>query len=368
MMETNQIERVIDYAEIDSILQEKTKVPLVILLCPNYEDRSQAIVNKISTLSESITCPISYSIVCFKNTKNNDLILEDLIESNINKVLSVINFSYDDICWLNYPDDFFFFFLADVINRYIDNSSVDDTPGDFLFDISTMPRSIIFHLCEHIQRIVKDNGIGKVYFAYAEPKTYSMVHYAQDIGLLKGMFCGGPLKLDPNREIHASIFPGRTGHEGKLFCDILDNYNRSISYTIYFPIHINEFNSSLDIMRANQTLLDRDAYNLVFYCSLQDVIKEVDDCFRNESIHIKKINMMDESGGRSHRKHTFLVANFGAKIFVPVAYFELKRIKEIDPDNIEIDICHMKGFQYTSLYSIGIGEMTCIELKKGSKQ
>lgn len=352
----------INYSTIQHILFENTKDPLVILLCPNYEERSIAIAQEINASSDLIVRPLQFLIISLKNKKNNDLILEDLKESNIRSVISLLHIDYENIHWLDYPNDFSPNAFKGLIVDSIRNDETD-MYRDLLLDISAMPRSIIFFLCDHIKELLNTEKIGKVDFAYAEPKSYSKIHYAQDIGILKGMFSGGSLKLRNDRTLHAFVFPSRTGHEGKLFCDTLDTFNRRIDYTIYFPIHAEEYDSSLEIMRANQSLLDREAYSCVFYCSLQDAIKELDDSFTKESIFIKNI-LKQNKDTNSNKKHTYLVAVFGSKIFLPVAYFGLQRLQSLAPKMVDIEICHIKGFQYTSVYSIGIGDITCFELRR----
>lgn len=362
MKTTENDNSVINYSSIERITLENTDTPLVIVLCPNYEDRSQAIAQSINCFAKNITRPIHYLMICLKNKKNNDLILEDLKESNIKKVSSILNIADENIEWLDYPNDFSSNALRTLLEYTLSESFFKEKPADVLFDISTMPRSIVFHLCEHIQTFIAQK-VGKIFFAYAQSKAYSKVHYAQDVGILKGMFSGKPLRFDNDQSIHAVIFPSRTGHEGKLLCDSLDNLNRSPSYNIYFPIHATEYNSSLEIMRANQSLLDREAYNNYFYCSLQDAIKELDDYFKNECFNLDSIKKQEETTPGSAMKQTYLVAPFGSKIFVPVAYFELLRLKNIAPQLVNIEICHVKGFQYTSVYSIGVGNITCFKLE-----
>lgn len=353
---------IIKYSSLSRVGLENTTTPLIIVFCPNYEDRSQAVANELAKIIQSAARPIHYLMICLKNKKNNDMILEDLKETNIAGILSLLAINEDNITWIDYPNNFSSNAMKSPVEEML-YKFCGAPPADVMFDISTMPRSIIFHLCEHIVSYVHEKIIGKIFFAYAQPEKYSRVHYAQDVGILKGMFSGRPLEFDNNQSIHAVIFPSRTGHEGKLLCDSLDNLNRSPSYNIYFPIHTIEFSSSLEIMRANQTLLDREAYNNCFYCSLQDAIKELDDYFRNESLYLTNLVKQNKAVQSEIMKQTYLVAPFGSKVFVPVAYFELLRLKKISPKLINIDICHVKGFQYTSVYSIGIGEISCFELE-----
>lgn len=354
---------VVKYSSIEKIAVEKTKIPLIVVLCPNYEDRSQAVTHNINCIVEKIIRPVRYLMLCLKNEKSNDMILEDLKETNIKKISLELNTTDENIEWLDYPDNFSTNALKSLLEETFIESFLMGNPADVLFDISAMPKSIIFQLCEHIKTFIVSKTVGKIFFAYAQPKAYSKVHYAQDVGILKGMFSGKPLCFDNNQAIHTVIFPSRTGHEGKLLCDSLDALNRSSSYNIYFPIYATEFDSSLEVMRANQSLLDRAVYNNCFYCSLQDAIKELDDYFKNELSNLRNLLKQELDSPGSVLQQTYLAAPFGAKIFVPVAYFELLRLKNIAPQLVNIDICQVKGFQYTSVYSIGIGKITCFELE-----
>lgn len=363
MMITEEKNAFISYSSIERAALVKTNVPLLIVLCPNYEDRSQAVSQSISHIINKVTRPVSYLMICLKNKKNNDMILEDLKETNINGISLTLNISDESIEWLDYPNNFTSNALRSSIERFLNDLYIDGKPVDALFDISTMPRSIIFHLCENITKFIAANIVGKIYFAYSQPQTYSKVHYAQDVGTLKGLFSGRMIEFNNKQSLHAVVFPSRTGHEGKLLCDSLDNLNRSSSFSIYFPIHATEFNSSLDIMRANQSLLDREAYNSYFYCTLQDAIKELNDYFNRESLNIQRLANQKIKTKEEVTKQTYLVAPFGAKIFMPIAYFGLLRLKDAAPQLVNIEICHVKGFQYTSVYSTGIGTITCFELE-----
>lgn len=133
---------------------------------------------------------------------------------------------------------------------------------------------------------------------------------------------------------------------------------------------------SLAIMQANQTLIDREAYLNYYYCTLDDAVKSIDEMFYKEFNRIKQISDMrkeqdDEGRNLPIMPQVYLVAPFGSKLFLPVAYFELLHLRSVDPEMISVDIVDVKGFQYTSAYSLG-GDggkdgmdnitMTCFEL------
>ena len=136
---------------------------------------------------------------------------------------------------------------------------------------------------------------------------------------------------------------------------------------------------SLDVMQANQSLIDRDAYLNYYYCTLDDAVKSIDELFHKEYIRIKQIvDMLKAQDDDDHTPpmipQVYLVAPFGSKIFLPVAYFELLKLRSVNPEMISVEIANVKGFQYTSTYSLG-GDggkngaesiaLTCIEINGG---
>ena len=362
-MDQNQV---VDYITVDTIL-EKGSAPLIVVLFPNYEDRTCAIAKKIQAgySTNNSRKNISFLVFCFKNKNNNNMLLEDLKEHNLELIKKCLGDIIIEEYWLEYPFNFSPNALKTPIRNILEEkcSLLNEKP-DILFDISTIPKSILFQLCENIKDYIRGQIVKDIYFAYCLPEKYSDVPYAQDIGLLKGLFSGKALSFSPGESIHTILFPSRTGHEGKLLCDSLDSISRNTNYSIYFPVHKDNFIASLDIMQANQSLIDRESYLNYFYCTLDDAIKSLDELFRKEYVKIKHIAELRKENSDSIVHQVYLVAPFGAKVFLPVAYFELLTLRSVDPDVIGIEIANVKGFQYTSSYSLGIGDITCFELNE----
>lgn len=364
-------DQVVGYINIDTILQKSES--LVVVLFPNYEDRTCGIINTIQSFVEKqeIKNKISFLMFCLKNKSNNNMLLEDLKERNIEFIKKQLDEAQISEFWLEYPSNFSSNALKMPIQGILENYSASEEKSDILFDISTIPKSILFHLCEDIKEFILGKIIGNIYFAYCLPKKYSEVPYAQDIGLLKGLFSGKALDFSPSQSIHTILFPSRMGHEGKLLCDSLDSISRNTSYSIYFPIHKDNFAASLDIMQANQSLIDRESYLNYFYSTLDDAVKSLDELFQKEFVKIKHIITLEKRGEPEKENdiplmpQVYLVAPFGAKVFLPVAYFELLNLRSVAPEIITVEIANVKGFQYTSSYSLGVGNITCFELNGG---
>lgn len=347
---------------IEDIVNRDTSNPLTIFLCPNYEERSIHLSSELATLLSKTKRTIYFEIICLRNHKNNDMLLEGLKNRYFKLLCSNLAIEQDEsVHWIQYPDNFSTNVVKSIfgerINSYIGKKM------DILIDVSTMPRTMIFAMCEAIYYFIDRNGdrINKIQFAYVTPEKYSKIHYAQDIGILNGFFSGRSLRSNQRKAVHSIIFPSRSGHEGKLLLDDLSQIPFEQRHMVFFPIDTKQYLYSLELMRANQTLFDQESYGHQYYCSINDAIIALDTYLNNEVNEI--IKTKEIANENEMVKQLYLVAPFGAKIFLPISYFELIAMQKRVPDLIEIDICHAKGFQYTSVYSLGIGTMNIFEME-----
>lgn len=351
---------IVEYAKIDSVVSSGK--PIIIVLFPNYEDRSTGLVTSLFKQNKlEIHAQIDFLLFCLKNRTNNNNLLEDLKDNNIDKIKKVLVTPNVHEFWLEYPSNFSPNSLKAIIQEMLESSRAKyGSSTDILLDISTTPKSVLFQLCECVYDFIQLGLVGKVFFSYCLPEEYSKVPYAQDIGLIKGLFSGEALHFSNEQAINAIVIPSRSGHEGKLLCDTLDSISKKTSYNVYFPIYTDDFIDSLHVLRANQTLIDRESYYNYFYCTLDDAIKTIDEMFYKEYIRMQQILKVQSASNEELETppltpQVYLVAPFGSKVFLPVAYFELLRLRSVDPELISIEIANVKGFQYTSSYSLGGG-------------
>lgn len=348
--------------KIEKILSDNSKEPLIVILCPNYEERSIYLSEKIKDLFDKIDRPVSYEVFCLRNRHNNNMLLEGLKNRYFNQLNDNLNISERECNhWIQYPNGFSPNELKSILKDKIE--LYEEGAVDFLVDVSTMPKSMIFSLCDALQDFIQEckGKINKIMFAYVTPEKYSSVSYAQDMGILNGFFSGRTLRSKRRESaVHAIVFPSRSGHEGKLLLDDLSLMPYEQHHTVFFPIDTKNFLHSLELMRANQTLLDGDEYSHQFYCSFGDAIIALHEYLEDE---VQEIEYKMQNGRID--KQLYLVAPFGAKIFLPISYFELQRIKHKKEISsvVEIEICHTKGFQYTSVYSLGISSISIFEME-----
>lgn len=344
--------------KIEQIIERIKEVPLLVLASPNYEERSCALVEELERKREKES-KVIYELVSFRNSKKNDMLLEGLKNKYCMRVCRALKRDVSTaIHWFSFPEDF----SAKGMNAYLRNIIEENTKNgriDILIDVSSIPRRIVFVICEVVWEIAHEGTarIRKVQFAYTSPKNYSEVRYAQDIGMLYGYFSGQPLNKDPHKTVNSIIFPSRSGHEGRLLCDNLNQICADQRQIVFFPIEKEDYLQSLSLMRANQTLLSHEDYFHQYYCSICDAAIGLNTYLTKQQEYF--IKMTTDNDGVDIGKQFYLIGAFGAKIFIAISYFELMKMKESLPNLIDIEMCYAKGFQYTSTYSRGIGK-TCI--------
>jgi len=292
--------------------------------------------------------PLNFLVVCLKNSTNNDMILKNLKQQYHDILCNDLEIDTQHDCWIDYPSGFNQKALATIIRTRIEAMGSIDS-FDLLIDVSNMPRFFIFSLCEVLSEAILHNyNINRIDFGYTSPEYYPSLHYAQDIGMLCGLFSGMPLLNSGKKMVKSIIFPSRSGHEGKLLLDELSQTTYEESHVIFFPINTLDYLSSLDLLRANQLLLERESFEKKYYCTLSDAVIELEAFLAEEE---KKMQREANS-----QRQSYLVAPFGPKVILPISYFLLKNMKD-NYRNMDIEICHARGFQYTTVYSIGVGEL-----------
>ena len=84
---------IVEYAKIDSVVSSGK--PIIIVLFPNYEDRSTGLVTSLFKQNKlEIHAQIDFLLFCLKNRTNNNNLLEDLKDNNIDKIKKIIHDNY----------------------------------------------------------------------------------------------------------------------------------------------------------------------------------------------------------------------------------------------------------------------------------
>ena len=276
-----------------------------------------------------------------------------------------LDISSEKIHWFSYPKDISVETIINFLRASIEKNRIS-IGLDIFIDVSTMPRGIIFSICEFLYSSIVRNSQNKckLFFSYVTPKQYSKVNYAQDIGVITSYFSGAVLKTEQKDNVNVVIFPGRSGHESKLLVDNLSQIYSEQRRIVFFPIDTEQYLQSLGIMRANQILLAHENNLHYYYCSVGDAAIGLHSYLKKQVDRLKVI----KKTYTDLKKQYYLIAPFGSKIFIAISYFELQTMKDRLPNYIDIEICHVKGFQYTSVYSIGVGTLSVLEWREDNEQ
>lgn len=345
--------------QLSDIICKNTSIPLLVIVSPNYEDRSLALVKSITKIRKN-QChrQISFMPICLKNYYFSDMLLDNYKKSNYEKLMKLLHLKSDLYPHLQYPEGNNYNLLKQLLIDKI-STLCNENGVDILIDISGLPRAIIFLFCCIINNIIPKYGIRNLSIAYTKPLKYSAVNYMQDIGILYGLFSGQTLHQLNFGDIHTIIFPSRTGQEAKLLLDDISQINCEQSHVIFFPIDGKNYLSSMDLMMANQRLFDQ--YKHRYYCSSFDALVDLHAYLYDEQQSLLALKGTTKRK-KSKRKSMYLIAPFNSKIYLPTAFFELEAMRQECADVIDIEICYTRSFQYTSQYSIGVGDTEIFNL------
>lgn len=345
--------------QLHDIICKRTNIPLLVIVSPNYEDRSLALVKSITKIKKA-NChrQIYFMPICLKNHYFSDMLLDNYKKRNYEELIKLLHLKSDLEPHLQYPEGNNYNLLKKLLTDKI-SALCNENGIDVLIDISGLPRAIIFLFCCIIYNLIQNYKIKNLSISYTKPLKYSAVKYIQDIGILYGLFSGQPLHKNNFCDIHTIIFPSRTGQEAKLLLDDISQINCEQSHVIFFPIDGKNYLSSMDIMMANQKLFDQ--YRHRYYCSDFDALVDLHAYLYDEQQSL--LALKDTTKFKKHKtKSMYLVAPFNSKIYLPAAFFELEAMRQECGDLIDIEICYSRSFQYTSQYSIGVGDTEIFNL------
>lgn len=350
----------VDFEELYDI-----NTPAYIIACPNYEERSIHFLKRLKELKNTRNKSDFYAeILYLQNDIDNSPLLDGLKYESFKKIQESSIFKEFSYNRITYPDNFSSTELRSIIKNDLEYCLKKEDKLNIIMDISSMPRNIILELCRILEDIdinhTKSEMINRIFYLYVSPKEYSRLSYSQDIGTPYGFLSGQPLYKNNCPFVYSVIFPGREGYEGKL---VLENLNSSCleqRSKAFFSIGADDYLDSLRMMRANQGLLNSQSCIEEYYCSLTDGIKTLSDRLNSELTELEK-------GRTTVGKRLYIVAPFNSKIMLPASYYLLTKMqRQARSFGIDIytDVCIMKGFQYTSVYSFEVGSVILYELNR----
>jgi len=329
--------------------------PTVLLAAPNYEERSVGFLEWFldACSSHSIDPSRVFTQLLWpQGTSTRVELLEQLKVTHFGRLKGQLE-RYPG--WrrnvIAYPNDFNNREVLNALSQLPE--CFPGEPHNLVVDISCMPKRVLFSVCEGIQRIVSSADAPQqtsVFFVYTSPKKYAALRYAQNVGQVTGLFSGCPIHQSRSEHVSAFVFPSLQGYEGKLLYDGVRAHVSS-SVTAFISVSGSDYHTSLATMRANQFLMEQRDVDVVYYFSLKDGLNKLERRIEDEA---------RRTTGLEEHSRMILVAPFGPKVFVVAAYFMLQNMQtDGTPDT---EIAHVGGFQYLSLYSLGVSDFSGFRL------
>jgi len=344
-----------DTIELENIIDLCKKRPTVLVATPNYEERSVGFLQWFLKECDPSTIDPTRIIIHLlwpKGTSARVDLLEQLKALHFEKITEPLKQYTVDRTVFSYPNDFNDREIIDHVLRTLEYFPGE--PYNLLIDISCMPRLVLVSVCHAIRQFFLSKETRQqisVYFVYASPGRYAALRYAQNVGGIKGYFSGRPIHDCRSDHLSAIVFPSLQGYEGKLLYDEVRT-RISSSVTAFVAVNCNDYLTSLATMRANQFLLEQRDVNISYYFSIKDGLDKLAYLLENEA---------SRAAERIAHSKLILVAPFGPKVFTIAACFMLWNLKD-NFEGIDTEIAHVSGFQYLSLYSLGLGNMSGYKL------
>jgi len=340
-------------SSLAQILDCSTKKPTVLIATPNYEERSVWFPQKYfeGCISQAIDPSSVFTQFLWPQGQVTRVeLLEQLKGIHFAKLAELRGrFSNEERTPVSYPDDFNPREVVGIVVRSSEAFSGEE--HNIVVDISCMPKRVLFSVCEGVESIIRSAEIADcptVFFVYTAPRRYGALRYAQNVGEVNGLFSGCSIRDAREEDVSAIILPGLQGYESKLLYDEIRS-RVSSSVAALIAVSSRDYQTSLAVMRANQFLMERRDITVRYYFSLMDGVRKLERHIQGEAARPIR------EGSRM-----ILAAPFGHKPFLAASFFILRNLAS--EQRIHPEIAYVSGFQYLSLYSLGVSHVGGFQL------
>lgn len=325
------------------------KRPLLFLVAPNYEPRSVEAPIRLAPELSQLGVQFAVGVLQLQAQAERVEPLEDL--KNLGKTLllqSLHECQVEPIMeTVQYPDGY----SPVGFQRFITELAESTGPNpDILLDISALPRRILVTAFRTVRDLQVKGALGCLYVAYTWAEDYPSPTQPFEVGTLKAVELDCLLsdlvseKGKVCKECWALVLPGRQGFDGRQLVDQLPP-TRHVQVLAF--LNRNKLLRSLDMLRANVSILVDRAFSVGYYLTLREA-------------HSKLLNWA--ATVPVQRDTAYLVAPFGPKplIFCAIEAVDMvrERIIEQRAENSRADMVQLSGHHYVSTYSEGIGDLS----------
>jgi hypothetical protein len=324
------------------INQLLTKKNTLVILSVNYEERTLGWLNSLPNNGDFRA---NFKIFVLRGSERVGL-LENIKDKNIEKAkkrLEDLRVHYElETC--NYPS-------GDGVESVKHNTRLfclevcrnteTDTEPNIIFDISGLPRRMIFSILDAIYELQKDKRLPPhLYIIYTTPSSYSQPH---ETGTLRTYFTNKNLNelLRRSKYLNLLLVPSSHGHETVLILEELKKID----------VHIKNLHFIAPYYDVDPLI------NFMALLNNAEIMHNIRSYY-NTQIHfpfsiVNAMEMIFElSADWEGENTTSLMALFNIKPLAVSVYYSIKSLLEKGISNV--DALGLSTERYSSLYSIGV--------------
>jgi hypothetical protein len=323
--------------DIKALLQRKETL---VISSINYEERSLTFLDKFLNNRPSA----QFKILILRSLQDNIYILENVKDDNIKRAeekFSRIQYNKDWKETINYPVGFSEETLKKSLEMFFEN----DCFNDVVLDITVIPRTVLFSIIKMFYELQIQNKIKTLYLVYTAPCKYS--EYPYEIGTLETYSLRFPLYklLDNIKSIKLLVVPSIYGIETKILIEELKKIPVKVEdFHLIIPFYNHDTFASKEILR--------NISNMIAY------IKSVSDNFHYRFTfsfqHTMETILEVSNNSKISTDEAYLIAPFNAKPITISAFYACICLRKKGMSRT--DVLRLSSFQYSSFYSIGIGD------------
>lgn len=359
----------IDIQAVERLLTRSDE-PVLFVSAPNFEDRS---VYSAEWVAERAVSSPSFAVqVLWLQTPGVDDIFDQIKADNREAVSTMFRRFGEkgrlDVTRIDLP-------AADVNTPLTKCRALADDLGGgvtLVLDISSLPRTIVRHLLDgFVRERLEASGLqryARIICLYASAEDYPVGADSDIIGSIIGYFTRKNIHslISDAGILDAAVSLAGTGHDSAQTLDALWEHGLPARTSITSFVLLNRENFVYSYKRlANAAWVLNRAHQydtqVVYNFEIADIVRQL---FERTDLAIRNHREYRLTGGEG--MPTYLIGGFGPKPIGLAALLAGMRYRRLMEDHnlvATVDVLQVRGWQYTTRYSHGVGSLKAFEVE-----
>lgn len=357
--------------DLDLLAEEVSNgaAPIVFVTAPNFEDRSVSFASwmreRLATSSENVAVQVLWlqspgidDILDRIKADNRDTVADQFKHLGARLAMTRVDLPASDV--------------DVVLNKNRELANMIGGRATLALDFSSLPRTVVRHLLDGVVReqLTDPNSsrYSRIVFLYAAAADYPSGADSDIIGGIVGYFTRRSMHdlISTAGVLEALVSLAGTSHDSAQALDALWDHGLPARTTVSSLAFLNRENfiysyqrlarATWALKRARETDTE-----LIYAFELGDVIRHV---FERTDRALRRHLEYREAGGEG--MPTYLIGGFGPKplgLAALLAIMRYQRIMESSGHAATSDVLQVRGWQYTTRYSQGVGSLKAFEIQ-----